>query len=135
MKAEEDAEVEIFKNYGSDPRGMVSDLQREGMIAMLVAKYMQDVRTMQQQLAGEGGGGVDPVVQLKEKEIELRAQEMQSDAQVDQAKLQLDAQKLQQSSQEAQARIDSQEGIAQMRADVAKERVRVLDENMQRNRT
>lgn len=135
LKAEEDAEVEIFKNYGSDPRRMVSDLQREGMIAMLVAQYMQDVRNMQQQLAGDGGGGADPVVQLKEKEIELRAQEMQSDAQVDQAKLQLDAQKLQQSSEEAQARIDSQEGIAQMRAEVARERVRVLDENMQRNRT
>lgn len=134
LKAEEDVEAELFKQYGADPKGMVSDIQKEGMVALLVAQYMQDVRALQQQLSGEGaGGGEDPVVALKQQEIQLRAQELEKDAQVDQARLQLDAQKLQQNEQLAQDRIDSQEQIAQMRAEVARERVQVLDQNMQRN--
>jgi len=133
LKAEEDVSVELFKQYGVDPKGMISDIQREGMIALLIAQYLQQVRDMQNQLAGGGGGQADPVVALKEKELELRAQEQQTDAQVDQAKLQLDSQKLQQDQQNAQARIDSQENIAQLRAQVGRERVEVLKDNMQGN--
>jgi hypothetical protein len=132
LKAEEDVEVELFKQYGSDPKGMVSEIQREGMVALLVAQYMQQVRDLQNQLVGGAGGDADPVVQLKEKEIELRAQGLQQDAQVDQAKLQLDAQKLQQDEAAAQARIQSQENIAQLRAQVGRERIQVLEDNMQR---
>jgi len=134
LKAEEDVEVELFKQYGADPGRMVSEIQREGMVALLVAQYMQDVRALQQQLSGEGAEGqADPVVQLKEQEIQIRAQEAQNDAQVDQARLQLEQQKLQQDQQAAQARIQSQEQIAQLRATVARERVDVLNQNMQRN--
>jgi hypothetical protein len=132
LKAEEDVEVELFKQYGSDPKGMVSEIQREGMVALLVAQYMQQVRDLQNQLVGGAGGDADPVVQLKEKEIELRAQGLQQDAEVDQAKLQLDAQKLQQDEAAAQARIQSQENIAQLRAQVGRERIQVLEDNMQR---
>lgn len=134
IKAEEDVEAELFKQYGADPKGMVSAIQKEGMVAMLVAQYMQEVRALQSQLSGEGAGAQqDPVVALKQQEIQLRAQELQKDAEVDQARLQLDAQKLQQNEQIAQNRIDSQEQIAQMRAEVARERVQVLDQNMQRS--
>jgi hypothetical protein len=132
LKAEEDVEVELFKQYGSDPRRMVSDIQREGMIALLIAQYLQQVRALQEQLAGGSGGGADPVVALKEKELEIRAQDSQQDAQVDQAKLQLEAQKLEQDQQAAQARIQSQENIAQTRADIGRERIDVLRNNMQR---
>jgi len=131
LKAEEDTEVQLFQQYGMDPKGRVSDIQREGMIALLIAQYLQEVRTMQDQLAGGAGGEADPVVALKQQELELRAQEQQQDAQVDQSKLQLDAQKLQQDQQNAQARIQSQEDIAQLRAQVGRERVEVLQQNMQ----
>lgn len=133
LKAEEDVEAQLFQMYGADPRGMVSEIQREGMIALLVAQYMQQVRDMQNQFAGGEGGEADPVVQLKEQELQLRAQRDQADAQRDQAKLQLDAQKVEQQGQVAQDRIQSQENIAQLRADVARERVGVLDRNMRRN--
>lgn len=133
LKAEEDVEAELFKQYGADPRGMVSEIQREGMIALLVAQYMQEVRDLQNQLSGGDGAEADPVVQLKEQELQLRAQRDQADAQRDQAKLQLDAQKVEQQGQVAQDRIQSQENIAQLRADVARERVGVLDRNMRRN--
>lgn len=133
LKAEEDVEAQLFQMYGADPRGMVSEIQREGMIALLVAQYMQQVREMQNQFAGGEGGESDPVVELKQQELQLRAQRDQTDAQRDQAKLQLDAQKVEQQGQVAQDRIQSQEDIAQLRAEVARERVGVLDRNMRRN--
>jgi hypothetical protein len=133
LKAEEDVEAELFKQYGSDPKDMVSEIQKEGMIALLVAQYMQEVRDLQNQLAGGEGGGEDPVVQLKQQEIELKAQQQQVNAERDQAKLQIDAERVNQQGEIAQNRIDSQENIAQLRAEVARERVGVLDRNMRRN--
>jgi hypothetical protein len=131
LKAQEDVEAELFRQYGADPKGMVSEIQREGMVALLVAQYMQQVRDLQNQLAGDGGGE-DPVVKLKEQEIQIRAQQAENDAQMDQQKLQLDQQKLQQDEQIAQNRIQSQEDIAQLRAEIGRERINVLSQNMQR---
>ena len=127
LKAEEDVEAELFKAYGSDPDRMVSALQKEGMVAMKVAQYMQEVRDLQAQLTG-GGGEADPVVALKEKELELRAQEDQMDNQIDQQKLALDQQKIQANMQANQARIDSQLAIAQERANVARERAGLMEQ-------
>jgi len=127
LKAEEDVEAELFKAYGSDPDRMVSALQKEGMVAMKVAQYMQEVRDLQNQLTG-GGGEADPVVALKEKELELRAQEDQMDNQIDQQKLALDQQKIQANMQANQARIDSQLAIAQERANVARERAGLMEQ-------
>jgi hypothetical protein len=104
---------------------MVSDIQREGLIATLIAKYMQELKALQEQLAGGGQeAGPDPVVALKEKELELRAQQ-------DQAKLQLEQAKLQQAAQIQQQRIQSQEKIAQDRVEVARERAVMMNEQIQ----
>jgi len=127
LKAEEDVEAELFQSYGSDPDRMVSALQKEGMVAMKVAQYMQEVRDLQAQLTG-GGAEADPVVALKEKELELRAQEDQMDNQIDQQKLALDQQKIQANMQANQARIDSQLAIAQERANVARERAGLMEQ-------
>jgi len=127
LKAEEDVEAELFQSYGSDPDRMISALQKEGMVAMKVAQYMQEVRDLQNQLTG-GGAEADPVVALKEKELELRAQEDQMDNQIDQQKLALDQQKIQANMQANQARIDSQLAIAQERANVARERAGLMEQ-------
>ena len=37
LKAEEDVEAELFKQYGADPKGLVSALQREAMVAVISA--------------------------------------------------------------------------------------------------
>jgi hypothetical protein len=47
---------------------------------------------MQMQLAG-GEGGEDPVVKLKEQELQIRAANDEMDNQVDQARLQIESQK------------------------------------------
>jgi hypothetical protein len=133
LKAEEDVEAELFKSYGTDPDKMVSALQREGMVAMKVAQYMQEVRDLQTQLTG--GGEVDPVVQLKEKELELRAQNDQMDNQMDQQRLALDQQKMQANLQANAERVQAQRDIAAERAKVARERAGLMEQQEVRRLT
>ena len=127
LKAEEDAEAELFRQYGKDPERLVSDIQREGLVATLIAKNLQEAKALQEQLAGMGQGAApqqDPVVMLKEKELELRAQQ-------DQAKVQIEQAKMQQNAQIQQQRIQSQEKIAQARVDVSRERAAMMNEQIQ----
>lgn len=103
IKAEEDVEADLFKAYGTDPDRMVSPIQKEGMVALRIAQYMQDVRDMQNQLSG--GGGEDPIVALKQQELQQRAQADQADNAIDQQRLALDQQRLQQRNAIDQQRI------------------------------
>ena len=97
LKAEEDVEAELFKEYGVDPDRMVSVIQKEGMVALKVAQYMQEMRNMQDQLSGNGGE--DPLIGLKQKEIDQRAAADQARIQVDNKRLALDQQKLNETTQ------------------------------------
>ena len=78
--------------------------------AQLIAEYQKSQPPAQEQ---------DPLVRIKEKELQLRQQEMIADQQNDQQKLALDQQRAQQNFQLGQDRIDSTEDIAQMRARIA----------------
>jgi len=124
LKAEEDAEAELFRQYGSDPDRMVSDMQREAMISLNVAQYMMDVKAMQATLSGDGGQGApDPVVALKEQELQQRAAKDQAEIQLKQEALKNEQMRIQESSQANDERIASQEKIAQGRFEVARERI------------
>jgi hypothetical protein len=122
LKAEEDAEAELFRQYGTDPDRMVSDMQREAMISLNVAQYMMDVKAMQGQLSGEGAGP-DPIVALKEQELQMRAAKDQADTKIKQQGLQNEQMRIQENSQANDERIASQEKIAQGRFEVARERI------------
>jgi hypothetical protein len=98
LKAEEDVEVELFKAYGNDPDRMVSAIQKEGMVAIKIAVFMQDVRKLQESMAG-GDEGPDPLIKLKEVEIQQRAQNDQAKIGIDQQRLALDQQKQQENTQ------------------------------------
>jgi hypothetical protein len=98
LKAEEDVEVELFKAYGKDPDRMVSAIQKEGMVAIKIAVYMQEVRKLQDEMAG-GDEGPDPLIKLKETEIQQRAQNDQAKIGIDQKRLALDEQKQQETMQ------------------------------------
>jgi hypothetical protein len=97
LKAEEDVEAELFKAYGTDPDRMVSAIQKEGMIAIKIAVYMQEVRTMQEEMTG--GEGPDPLIKLKEQEIQQRAQADQARIGIDEKRLALDQKKQQETQQ------------------------------------
>ena len=127
LKAEEFVEAEIFRNYGTDPDGMVSTIQKEGMIAIKVVEFMQEMKNMQTQLMGDQGGGEDPVVALKQQELQMRAQNDQMDNQIEQQRLALEQKKAQDVLAANQARIQSQENIAMLRADMAQKRLDQVD--------
>lgn len=132
LKAEENAEAELFMAYGTDPDRMVSDLQREAMVALRVAQFMEEVRKLQNQLMGAGEEGPDPIVALKEQELKIRAQSDMANQQIDRQRLQIEQQRTQATMQANQARIASQERIADERAQVARERASMMDRNMRR---
>jgi len=119
LKAEEVAEAELFMEYGADPDRVVSAIQKEGLVALKVAQFIKEARDLQTQLSGEGP---DPVIKLKEAEIQQRAQADAQDGQIAQQKLAMDQQRLAQDAQIAQQRINSQENIAMLRADIAQQK-------------
>jgi hypothetical protein len=90
LKAEEATEAELFQQYGTDPEGLVSALQREAMIALKVAEYFKEMKAMQQELAGNQE---DPLVGLKKQELEQNAKRDQARNQIDQSRLSLDQQR------------------------------------------
>jgi hypothetical protein len=86
---------------------------------------MMELRGIQSQLAGEGP---DPVVQLKEAEIQQRAQVDNQRIQLEAAKLQVEQQKAAEVQRANMARVESQENIAMLRADVARERLNQVNQ-------
>jgi hypothetical protein len=91
----------------------------EGLTAQFVAEGMQMVKQMSQQVSGQGP---DPLVKLKEQELQIRAQSEQSDAQNEAAKLNLDAQNQQMRASQFQQKLASQEKQTQARIQSAMER-------------
>ena len=87
-------------------QGVQDPMQIEMLKAQMIAQGMQQVKQMSQQVSGQGP---DPLVQLKEKELELRAQAEQNDTQLDQAKLGLEQQSLAQRNEQFNKRLQSQE--------------------------
>ena len=94
-------------------------LQIEGLTAQFVAEGMQMVKQMSQQVSGQGP---DPLVKLKEQELQIKAQAEQNDAQVDQAKLNLDAQNQRLRADQFQQRLAAQERQTDKRIDSAMQR-------------
>jgi len=94
-------------------------LQIEGLTAQFIAEGMQMVKQMSQQVSGEGP---DPLVKLKEQELQIRAQAEQADAQNDAAKLNLDAANQRMRADQFQQRLASQERQTQQRIDAAMQR-------------
>ena len=119
IQAEEQAMAQMgqMQAQGGDEAQM--EMQYQAMVAQLVAQGMQKVKELSGQISGQGP---DPLIQLKEKELEIKAQSEQADAQVDQAKLQLDAQNQQMRGQQFQQRLASQEAQTDKRIDSAMQR-------------
>jgi hypothetical protein len=109
LKAEEEVEAELFRQYGTDPEGMISALQREAMIAIQVAQGYQEVKALQTQMMGPQN---DPLVDLKKQELAQSAQRDQAKLQVDQQRLGLDQQKEQADVQFDSARLALQQQAA-----------------------
>ena len=122
IAARERAAVEFIQqrqNAGGEAASEEEMLAIEGLTAQFVAEGMQMVKQLSQQVSGQGP---DPLVQLKEQELQIRAQSEQADAQAEQAKLNLDAQNQRMRADQFQQRLASQERQTQARIQSAMER-------------
>ena len=129
LKAREAVEVQIAQaeqQMGQQAQNV--DELKVGQIAALEAQFLAELQQMQAQMSG--AGKPDPVIALKEKELQMRAMKDQADAQFDFSKLNLEQQKLAQKEKTDQARIQSQEDIAQLRANI---NLQKLDATQKRN--
>ena len=122
IAARERAAIEFIQqrqNAGGEAATEEEMLAIEGLTAQFVAEGMQMVKQLSQQVSGQGP---DPLVQLKEQELQIRAQAEQADAQNEQAKLNLDAQNQRMRADQFQQRLASQERQTQARIQSAMER-------------
>ena len=120
VKAKEQVSSQVGQQLQGQPPDEQQTLEIESMVADLVAKGMQEVKATSTQISG--GGAPDPLIALKQQDLELRAQQDAAENQIDQARLSLDQQKAQNNAQLGTARIDSQEGIVAARIQAARER-------------
>jgi hypothetical protein len=96
-------------------------LEIESMVAQAIAQGMQEVKALSAQISGEGNEQ-DPLIALKQQDLEIRAQRDAAENQIDQARLALDQQKSQANTQLGMERIQSQEDMVAARIDAARER-------------
>ena len=126
LQAREEVEQEMAKEFealqaqagGELPPEQQNEMQElvESKIAERIVEMTEKMVTEEQQMMSEQGE--DPLIQLKQQEINLKAQDLQRKSMADQSKMMLDQAKLAQNEELAEAKMDSQEDIAQLRANV-----------------
>ena len=112
--------LQQVQQNGGSPADDEQMLEVERMTAQLIAEGLKKVKEISGELSG--AGAPDPLVQLKEKEIEVKSQDNQADNQINQAKLQLDQQNQAMRSEQFDERIAAQERQTQARIQSAMER-------------
>ena len=118
LQAEEQAMMQL-QQAGPMPAEQ-QEMQYQALVAQGVAQGLQQVKQMSAQISG--AGQPDPLVKLKEQELQIKAQAEQADAQNDQARLQLEAQNQQMRAQQFDKRLASQEAQTAARIDSAMQR-------------
>jgi hypothetical protein len=132
LKAQEQAVVQFLQQTGGQPASEEQMLELEALESQLIAQGMVEMKQLSAQLSGIGQNqGPDPLVQLKEQELQLKAQEAQQDAQQEQAELALQREKAQIKAQEFQQRLQSQEQQTQSRLQASLQR-ELLKQDFQR---
>ena len=120
VKAKEQVIAQMQQQLAGQAPDEQQALQIEAQVAQLISQGMQEVKSISMQLSG--GGEQDPLIALKQQDLQIRAQRDEAESQIDQARLALDQQKAQNTAQLGAARIQSQEDIVQARINAARER-------------
>jgi hypothetical protein len=102
------------------PQEMI--VQLEAAVANQIAQDLQALRELNDQITGEGQQGPDPLVALKEQELQLRAQKDQAQIAQDQAELELDRQKAAERAREFEARLQENRRLTMTKLQAAAER-------------
>jgi hypothetical protein len=126
IKAEETAMVMFLQQNGQQAPTDDQMLQIEGMVAQIVAQELQNLRQMSIGIAGQAQPkeqqGPDPLIALKQQELQIKAQAEQNDAAIDQAKVVLEQQKMGERARQFDERLASQEAQTAARLDAQAQR-------------
>ena len=97
----------------------------EALKSQFIAQGMQNLKAINAQATGQDQQQPDPVVALKQQELQLRAQKDQADTAIDQAELNLEAQKTARKAEEFDLRQQGQMTQTQLKIQAAFERERL----------
>ncbi len=120
VKSQEIATAQLLQQTGGQPLNADMELELEAMVAQINAQEFAKLKQLTAQITGQNQG--DPLVQLKQQELQMDAQKQQADLQMDQAELQMDQQRMSNKQTEFQQRLASQERQTQARIDAALQR-------------
>jgi hypothetical protein len=120
IKAKEQVSAEMMQQLQGQQPSQEQMMQAEGRIAELIAQGMQQVKDISLQISGQNQP--DPLLALKEQDLQIRAQRDAAENQMDKQRLQLDQQKAAMTAELGQDRIQSAEDIAAARIKAARER-------------
>jgi len=132
IKAREQAAMTFMQQNQGQPATEEQMLDIETMTAQIIAQDMQNIRQMSQQIMG-GGQGPDPLIALKEQELNIKAQATQANIAEGQEKLDLERQKMVERSRQFDERLDSQEQLSRekMQASTQREIMRLNEKRGQ----
>ena len=126
LQAEEQAEqMYAQQNPNAGQQDLSQDLQFQALVAQMEAQGTQQLRDMGMQVAGAQQGEQqqpDPLIALKQQELQIKQSQVQGDLQKDQAELAMDQQRMQNKASEFQQRLASQERMTDAKIDAARER-------------
>jgi len=115
---QEQVQAEAAKFGGKLPPELQAQFQEEmeRQISLKATEFIEEMFIEEQQAME--GQGQDPLVGLKQQELQLKAQDIQRKAENDAARIDIDTQKMQQTEDLTKEKIQSNEDIAQLRANV-----------------
>lgn len=126
VQAEEQAEAQFQQQNPGIPVGdPATNVQLAALVAQLEAQGMQQLRQLGTQLAGGGEQEQqqpDPLIALKQQELQIRAQDNQMDNQIAQQKVALEQQRMEQRATDFQEKMASQERMTAQKIQAARER-------------
>ena len=116
-----DAEMRTVMEQAMQQGQQPPPMDMEARVAELIAQYTEEVMAA---LMPPAEGEVDPLVQLRSKELDIKAADLQRKASEFNQRLMFDVAKEEAKEEMAAEKIDSQEDIALLRAEVNRERIR-----------
>ena len=121
IKAREQAAAQFLQQNQGQPASEDQMLEIEALVAQNIAQDMQAVRQMSQQIQG-GQQGPDPLIALKEKELQIKETDTQAGIAEGQRKLDLQQATLQERARQFNERIATQEEINDKRIKASTQR-------------
>ena len=124
LQAEEQADQQFAQqNPNVALQDPATNMQYQAMLAQFVAQGTQQLVELGKQIQGGGQEQApDPLIELKQQELQLKSQQEQNDMAMEQQQLQLDREKLAQREAQFQQRLQSQENMTAARIDAGMQR-------------